>query len=70
MIRRGDGTGYKFGSDHHRAKYPFEAVEDARRLRLRHLPYTDIAEILGRKYGPVPWLTVRDWCRYATRVRA
>jgi hypothetical protein len=61
--RRGIGTQYKYGAEHHRARHDTQTVERARTLRERHgWPYRRIGEELG-----VSRFTVADWCKYATR---
>lgn len=49
--------------------YPFEMVEDARRMRANSFGYREIAEALNREYGTnVSWVTIRDWTVQAYRV--
>lgn len=52
------------------AKYPYEMVEEARRLRIvKGWTYRDIAETLNHRHGTsVNWITVRDWTSQFYRV--
>jgi hypothetical protein len=55
-------TGHRVGECHQRARYPDADVRRARELRAQGFTYAQIADVID-----APWLTVRDWCVYATR---
>ncbi len=51
------------------AKYPFEMIETARRMRSRKCTYKDIAEALNHRHQTnVHWVTIRDWVKSFYRV--
>ncbi len=54
-----------------KAKYPFEMVLEARKMRRWRFTYTEIADALNDHYGTnVHWITVRDWtCHYGRMLR-
>ncbi len=53
----------------HAPKYPFEMVEEARKMRKYRFTYTEIADALNDHWGTdVHWVTVRDWTNYYGRV--
>lgn len=51
------------------AKFPFEIVLYARKLRGFGFEYHEISQEIGHKFkAKVPWITVRDWVNFFYRV--
>lgn len=60
---------YRSKSTRRPCKYPFAAVEEARKMRKHQFSYREIAEALSEQYGgKVPLFTVRSWTDQHSRL--
>jgi hypothetical protein len=61
---------YRSKSTRRPCKYPYAAVEEARKMRKHQFSYREIAEALSEQYGvKVPLFTVRSWIENHSRIR-